>query len=84
MEKNKTPRPERPQEPKLLDQVRTACRTRHLSLRTERAYVQWIRRYVHFHGLHHPRMLGEADVRVFLSHPATVGQVAAPTQTQAL
>ncbi len=46
--------------------MRRACRTRHLSLRTEKAYVRWVRRYVHYHDLRHPRDLAEADVRAFL------------------
>ncbi len=69
---------------KLLDQVRRTCRTRHLSLRTEQAYVRWTRRFVHHHGLRHPRELGEADVRAFLTHLAVERQVAASTQNQAL
>ena len=44
--------------PKLLDQVREAARLRHLSLRTEQAYVGWIRRFVLFHGKRHPREMG--------------------------
>ncbi len=69
---------------KLLDQVRRACRTRHLSLRTEKAYVRWVQRYVHYHGLRHPRDLAEANVRAFLEHLAVDRQVAASTQNQAL
>lgn len=49
-----------PAEPRLLDQVRIAVRRRHYSYRTEQAYVHWIRRFIHFHGLRHPRDLGEA------------------------
>ena len=55
---------------KLLDQVRRACRTKHLSIRTEKAYVQWVGRYVRYHSLRHPRDLGKDEVRVFLSHLA--------------
>ncbi len=69
---------------KLLDQVRRACRTKHLSLRTEKAYVSWARRFVRYHGTRHPRELREADVRAFLSHLAVERQVAASTQNQAL
>ena len=69
---------------KLLDRVRRACRTRHLSLRTEQAYVRWVRRYVRYHGLRHPTELAEADVRAFLEHLAVEQQVAASTQNQAL
>ncbi len=71
-------------EPKLLDRVREAARVRHLSLRTERTYVQWIRRYVLFHGKRHPSEMGEAEINAFLTHLAVDGNVSASTQTQAL
>jgi integron integrase len=70
-------------EPKLLDQVRTLIRLRHLSLRTEEAYVHSIRRYILFHGKRHPRQLGVADIRAFLSDLAVRSQVAASTQNVA-
>jgi integron integrase len=70
--------------PRLLDQVRAAARMRHLSPRTEKAYVGWIRRYVVFNGKRHPAELGAADIRRFLSDLAVRGQVAAATQNQAL
>lgn len=69
---------------KLLDQVREVCRLKHLSLRTEESYTRWIRRYVRFHGTRHPTEMGEQEIRVFLSHLATAGNVAASTQNQAL
>ncbi len=67
----------------MLVQVRRAIRVRHYSRRTEEAYVQWIRRFVRFHGLKHPVELGEAEVARFLSHLAEEGAVAAATQNQA-
>jgi integron integrase len=70
--------------PKLLERVRDICRYRHYSIRTEDAYVQWIRRYILFHGKRHPEILGEDDVRAFLTHLAVNGKVAASTQNQAL
>ena len=70
--------------PKLLDQVRQLLRTRHYSLRTEEAYVAWIRRFILFHGKRHPRDLAEAEVVAFLSSLAIEGRVAASTQNQAL
>ncbi len=70
--------------PKLLDQVRQLLRVRHYSLRTEEAYVAWIRRYILFHGKRHPRELDERDVAAFLSALAQEGKVAASTQNQAL
>ena len=44
--------------PKLLDQLQRAIRIRHYSIRTEEAYVHWVRRYIRFHGLRHPREMG--------------------------
>ena len=55
------------QRPRLLDQVRQAIRVRHLSLRTEQAYVHWIKRYILFHGKRHPREMGAEEVQVFLT-----------------
>jgi integron integrase len=70
--------------PRLLDQVRAACRARHYSLRTERAYVGWVRRYVLANGKRHPRGLGQAELEGFLTALAVDGCVAASTQNQAL
>ena len=70
--------------PKLLDRVRQAMRTRHLSRRTEGAYVGWIRRYVVFHGKQHPSTMGAPQVAKFLSWLATQRKVSASTQNQAL
>jgi integron integrase len=70
--------------PRLLDQVRERIRYKHYSLRTERAYVDWARRYVLFHGKRHPRELGAADVEAFLSHLVNERNVAASTHQQAL
>jgi len=68
--------------PKLLDQVRQLMRLRHYSLRTEEAYVGWIRRYILFHGKRHPCELDEKHVSEFLSSLAINGRVAASTQNQ--
>src|SRR5688500_13721050 len=70
--------------PRILDQVRTHIRARHYSLRTEKAYVDWVRRYVHFHGRRHPRQLSAEHVGAFLSSLANDRHVAASTQNQAL
>jgi integron integrase len=69
---------------KLLDQVRQAIRTMHYSIRTERAYVYWVVRYIRFHGLKHPNTMGAIEVEQFLSHLAVVEHVSASTQNQAL
>ena len=70
--------------PKLLDQIRQLMRLRHYSLRTEEAYLGWIRRYILFHRKRHPRELDEKHVSEFLSSLAINGRVAASTQNQAL
>lgn len=72
------------QAPRLLDQVRARLRLRHYSLRTEQAYVAWIRRFVLANGRRHPRGLGLVEVEAFLSGLATQGRVSAGTQNQAL
>jgi integron integrase len=76
--------PDAPRPPKLLDQVRSRLRTKHYSIRTEDQYVFWIRRFIRFHGLRHPRELGAREVEAFLSDLAVNGRVAASTQNQAL
>jgi integrase len=70
--------------PRLLDRVRHQIRLRHLSRRTEKAYVAWIRRYVLFHGKRHPRELGSTDVARVLTSLAGERRVSASTQNQAL
>ncbi|OGB92016.1 MAG: integrase [candidate division NC10 bacterium RIFCSPLOWO2_02_FULL_66_22] len=70
--------------PKLLDQVRERIRVKHYSLRTEDAYLHWIRRFIFFHGKRHPREMGAPEAEAFLSHLATAGRVAPSTQNQAL
>jgi len=72
------------QKPKLLEQVKTALRTRHYSIRTEDAYIHWIRRYILFHHKRHPKDMGEAEINQFLSHLAVKDNVSASTQNQAL
>jgi integron integrase len=73
-----------PSPPKLLDRVRHAIRVRHYSIRTEEAYVAWIRRYILFHGKRHPSSMGAEEVNAFLTHLAVDGEVSASTQGQAL
>jgi integron integrase len=72
------------QPPKLLDQVRDRIRRKHYSLRTESAYIHWIRRFIYFHDKRHPRELGAQEVERFLTHLAVAGQVSASTQNQAM
>ena len=61
-----------------------AVRLRHLSRRTEKTYVAWIRRFILFHGKRHPNELGPPDVTAFLSALAVRDRVASSTQNQAL
>jgi integron integrase len=70
--------------PKLLATVRDKLRARHFSLRTEQAYVAWIRRFILHHDKRHPKDMGAAEVEGFLTHLATEQRVSASTQNQAL
>lgn len=72
-----------PAEPRLLDKLRDRIRVKHYSIRTEQAYVDWVRRFVLFHDKRHPRDLGAAEVEAFLTHLAVRGRVSASTQNQA-
>jgi integrase len=69
--------------PRLLDRVRIAIRLRHYAIRTEDAYVDWVRRYIVFHDKRHPQALGAKDVEAFLSYLASERYVAPSTQNQA-
>ncbi len=71
------------QQPKLLDKVREMLRLKHYSPRTEDTYIYWIRRYLRFHNLRHPREMREPEIQAFLSHLAVKENVAASTQNQA-
>ena len=71
-------------QPRLLDQVRDVVRTMHYSIRTEQAYIHWIKRFILFHGKRHPLELGEPEISAFLTHLAVDKHVAAATQNQAL
>ena len=70
--------------PRLLVQVRDRIRARHLSFRTEKTYLYWIRRFIRFHKLRHPRELGGPEVEEFLTSLAVDNKVSAATQNQAL
>jgi len=70
--------------PKLLEQMRAVIRTKHYSLRTETAYLQWARRFILFHRKRHPLSMGKTEVEAYLSHLAVKRNVSAATQNQAL
>lgn len=69
---------------KLLDAVRDEMRIRHLSPSTEKSYVLWIRRFIRFHKLRHPREMGPSEISEFLNWLAQERKVSASTQNQAL
>lgn len=73
-----------PQPPKLLDQLRASIRFRHYSLRTEQAYVHWVKRFIFFHDKRHPKDMSGPEVEAFLTYLADVGKVAVSTHQQAL
>ena len=73
----------KPPEKKLLDVVRDAIRTKHYSIRTEEAYVNWVRRFILFHGKRHPKDMGGQEIEAFLTHLAVEGHVSVSTQNQA-
>jgi integron integrase len=70
---------------KLLDQVREVMRLKHYSIRTERSYCDWIRRYIHFYKMRLREELMQepkAKIELFLSDLAVNGKVAVATQNQ--
>ncbi len=69
---------------RLMDMLRQQIRYRHYSLRTEEAYVHWVRSFIHFHQLRHPAELAHPEVEAFLSWLASERQVSPSTHKQAL
>lgn len=67
-----------------LQQVANAIRVRHYSIRTEQAYIDWVKRFIRFHQKKHPANMGGAEVATFLTYLAVDRNVAASTQNQAL
>ncbi|TCT18894.1 phage integrase N-terminal SAM-like domain-containing protein [Thiobaca trueperi] len=72
------------QKPRLLDQVRDRLRVKQYALRTEQAYIDWIKRFILFHGKRHPKTMGAPEVEAFLTHLAVDRKVSAATQNQDL
>ena len=68
---------------RLLDQVRDRIRVKHYSIRTEDAYLHWIKRFILFHRKRHPDEMGAKEIEAFLSHLAVAGKVSSSTQNQA-
>lgn len=83
---NKTTKSSRPilQSPRLLDQLRESIRYKHYSLRTEQAYVYWVRWFIRFHGLRHPKEMGAPEVEAFLRYLASERKISASTHKVAL
>ena len=71
------------QPPKLLDQVAAKMRVKHYSIRTEKSYVDWIKRFILHNDKRHPKDMGAAEVEAFLTHLAVSRSVSASTQNQA-
>ena len=72
------------QSTRLLDQLREQIRYLHYSLRTEEAYVYWVKKFIRFHALKHPRDMGRAQVEAFLTDLAVQRKVSVSTHRQAL
>lgn len=76
--------PPQGRQPKLLDRLREALRSRHYSRRTEKTYGHWVKRFIHFHNVRHPGEMAEPEINAFLTHLAVKERVSASTQNQAL
>ena len=68
---------------KLLDKVRQCIRLKGYSIRTEKSYISWIKRFILFHGKRHPQEMGKPEIETFLSHLVMKHNVASSTQNQA-
>ena len=68
---------------RLLDQLRDRIRLKHYSIRTEQTYIDWVRRFILFHGKRHPAEMGKLELEAFLTDLAVAGKVSASTQNQA-
>jgi len=73
-----------PKAPRLLDQVRESLRYKHYSLATEKLYVYWIRFFIRWSGLRHPREMGAPEIEAFLSMLVNERQISPSTHRQAL
>ncbi|MBD3224730.1 MAG: integron integrase [Caldithrix sp.] len=71
-------------QPKLLTQLRGVIRALHYSFKTEKAYIDWVKRYIYFHNKRHPKDMGGEEISAFLTHLAVKEHVSASTQNQAL
>ena len=74
---------EGPNKLKLFSQIHNVLRRKHYSLRTEKTYISWIKRYVHYHNMKHPRQMGKKEIERFLTYLAVDRKVSSSTQNQA-
>lgn len=72
------------QKPKLMEELHQTFRALHYSPKTEYDYCKWVRRFIYFHNVRHPKEMGELEINAFLTHLAVKGHVASSTQNQAL
>lgn len=70
--------------PRLLGQMRERIRLKHYSIRTERVYCEWVKRFIRFHQYRHPLDMGAPEIEAFLTELAVKRNVSASTQNQAL
>ncbi len=84
MTQTDVPPPVRPDKPPWFQQVQRAMRVHHYAIRTESAYLDWLERFVTFHGVRDPRKLGTAEVKAYLEHLAVERNLSPSTQNQAL
>jgi site-specific recombinase XerD len=68
---------------KLLDRIRQCIRLKGYSIRTEKSYASWIKRFILFHGKRHPQDMGKPEIEAFLSNLVMTRNVASSTQNQA-
>jgi integron integrase len=73
-----------PKEKKLLDQYRDAVRLKQYSARTEETYIQWIKAYIVFHKMRHPKEMGIPEIRQFVAHLVSDKKISASTQNQVM
>ena len=72
-----------PKSKRLIDQLREVLRYHHYAIRTEKAYVGWVLRFIRFHNKKHPKDMGKDEIEAFLSNLAINRNVAIATQNQA-
>ena len=70
--------------PRLLDRYREEMLVRRYAKRTITSYVTWVRRYLRYHHLRHPREMGQDEINAFLTHLAVYEKLSASSQNQAL